>query len=96
MLNKPSQSQIARNTDCLKKQNYQELLKSEELKRLDFNKAEYNFFLENCNFTDRQKQILDLRRKGLSIVSISMRLYLSERTINREIKRIKNKIIKVI
>ena len=71
-------------------------LEKEELKRLDFNKAEYEYFMENCNFTDRQKQILDLRRKGLSIVSISMRLYLSERTINTEIKRIKHKILKVI
>lgn len=72
------------------------MVSQEELKRLDFNKSEYEYFLEQCNFTDRQKEILDLRRKGLSIVSISMRLYLSERTISREIKRIKRKILKVV
>lgn len=71
-------------------------LENQELKKLDFNKAEYEYFMENCNFTDRQKQILDLRRKGLSIISISMRLYLSERTVSREIKRIKRKILKVV
>lgn len=71
-------------------------LKRDELKRLDFNKREYDYFIEYCNFTDRQKQILDLRRKGKSIVAISLELYLSERTVNREIKRIKHKIYKVI
>ena len=60
----------------------------EELKRLDFNKQEYEHFIEVCNFTDRQKQILDLRRKGRSIVEISLRLFISERTVNYEIKRI--------
>ena len=56
-------------------------------------KARFHKALKNCNFTARQQEILDLRRKGESIVSISMKLYLSERTINREIKRIKNKSI---
>jgi len=82
----------------LQKQNQTELVKLEqkEIKRLDFNKNEYDYFIEYCNFTDRQKQILDLRRKGKSIVAISLELYLSERTVNREIKRIKHKIYKVI
>ena len=71
-------------------------LSREELKRLDFNKYEYDYFMEVCNFTDRQKHILDLRRQGKSIVAISMETYLSERTINNEIKKIKNKILKVI
>lgn len=71
-------------------------LKQDELKKLDFNKKEYDYFIENCNFTDRQKEILDLRRKGKSIVEISFLVHLSERTINIEIKRIKHKIYKVI
>lgn len=96
MQNKPKKLHIAKNTDFLKKPNCLSLLKREELKKLDFNKAEYDYFMENCNFTDRQKEILDLRRKGLSIVSISFRTYLSERTVNREIRKIKNKILKII
>ncbi len=71
-------------------------LEQQDLKRLDFNKNEYEYFIENCNFTDRQKEILDLRRKGKSIVAISIETYLSERTINREIKEIKRKILKLI
>lgn len=78
------------------KQTYGETISKENLKRLDFNKLEYDYILENCNFTDRQKKILDLRRRGYSIVAISLETYLSERTINREIKQIKNKILEVI
>ena len=71
-------------------------IKPEELKRLDFNRLEYNYFMDNCNFTDRQKQILDLRRKGNSVLGISLKMYLSERTVYRELKHIKRKILKVI
>ena len=71
-------------------------LEQENLKKLDFNKFEYEYFIENCNFTERQLEILNLRRKGKSIITISLETYLSERTINREIRRIKNKILKVI
>ena len=74
MQNKAKKSPIVKNTGFLKKPSCLELLKREELKRLDFNKAEYDYFMEHCNFTDRQKQILDLRRKGLSIIAISFRL----------------------
>lgn len=71
-------------------------LTREELKKLDFNKFEYDYFMRVCNFTDRQKEILNLRRKGKTIVAISMETYLSERTINTELKKIKSKILKVI
>lgn len=71
-------------------------LTREELKKLDFNKFEYDYFMKVCNFTDRQKEILNLRRKGKTIVAISMETYLSERTINTELKKIKSKILKVI
>lgn len=71
-------------------------VQKEELKRLDFNKKEYEYFIENCNFTDRQKEILDLRRSGKSIVEISLKIPVSTRTVDREIRKIKNKIIRLI
>lgn len=75
-------------------------LTQKELKGLDFTKAEYEYFLENCNFTDRQKEILKLRMKGKSIIEISMYegeyLPVSTRTVDREIRKIKNKILRVI
>lgn len=71
-------------------------IKEEELKSLDFSKNEYEYFIENCNFNERQKKILDRRRKGMSIVEIALDLFISERTVNREIKKIKLKILKEI
>ncbi len=71
-------------------------LEQQDLKRLDFNKNEYEYFIENCNFTDRQKEILDLRRKGKSIIEITFITHLSESTVFRELKKIKKKILKVI
>lgn len=67
-----------------------------DLKKLDFNKFEYDYFIENCNFTDREKEVLDLRRKDKTYIAISMELNMSERTVNRVIKKIKAKILKVI
>ena len=98
MQDKHTKQQLVKHTDYLKqksKRNYLNI-STEELKKLDFNKSEYDYFVGNCNFSERQKEILDLRRKGKSIVAISIETYLSERTINREIKKIKHKIYKLI
>ena len=96
MQSKQLPKRLVKLTSSLKKHSYLNQISQSELKKLDFNKSEYEFFMENCNFTDRQKEILDLRRKGFSILSISCKIFVSERTVNREIKKIKNKILKVI
>lgn len=96
MQSKQLQRRLVKPISYLRKHNYLNQISQEELKKLDFNKSEYEFFMENCNFTERQKEILDLRRKGFSILSISCKIFVSERTVNREIKKIKNKILKVI
>ena len=96
MQSKQLPKRLVKLTSSLKKHSYLNQISQNELKKLGFNKSEYEFFMENCNFTDRQKEILDLRRKGFSILSISCKIFVSERTVNREIKRIKNKILKLI
>jgi DNA-binding NarL/FixJ family response regulator len=58
----------------------------------DFNKREYDHFMEYCGFTDEGKAVLDMRRRGMSVVEIGLTTYRSEATINRTIKRIKSKI----
>ena len=62
----------------------------------DFLESEYKMFYNNCNFTDRQIEILNLRRKGKSIIEISLTTNISEATVNRELKKIKKKILRVI
>ena len=71
----------------------------EKLPRVDFTdflESEYEMFYNNCNFTDRQLEILNLRRKGKSIIEISMALNMGEATVSRELKKIKKKILRVI
>lgn len=71
----------------------------EKLPRVDFTdflESEYQMFYNNCNFTDRQLEILNLRRKGKSIVEIFMSLNMGEATVSRELKKIKKKILRVI
>lgn len=62
----------------------------------DFLESEYKMFYNNCNFIDRQIEILNLRRKGKSIIEISLTTNISEATVNRELKKIKKKILRVI
>lgn len=41
-------------------------------KKLDYKKSDYDYIMEQCCFTDRQKAIMILLRKGYSIIQISM------------------------
>lgn len=65
----------------------------------DFTKKELEFIIENARFNDRQKEIFDRltdihgRQK---VVKIALEMHLSERTIEREIDKIKKKILKIL
>lgn len=71
-------------------------MEKQELKKLDFNKTEYEYFINNCCFTERQLDILALKRKGKSHIEISLKLFISEATVKRELKEIRRKILKEI
>jgi len=64
--------------------------------RFEFTKKEYEYFVNNCFFSEEEEQILYLRLKGNGIVKISLELNMSESTVSRRIKSIKKKILKVI
>lgn len=53
-------------------------------------KAIYDDFLKNVELTDEQIKILDMLIKKETILKISLEIGVSERTINYEIKKIKN------
>ena len=42
--------------------------------------------------TDEDREVLDLRRRGRSNADIAAELYCSERTVNRRVRNIKNKL----
>jgi DNA-binding NarL/FixJ family response regulator len=48
--------------------------------------------MENCAFTDEEIEVFKLRRKGVSIVAISLYLQMSESAVKRRIHSIKEKI----
>ena len=69
--------------------------------KTDFTQPECEFFRQQCNFTDEERAIFDLRVKDIGIIAIQERMKelgmpMSESTINRRIKSIKRKIYKVI
>lgn len=64
--------------------------------KFDFSHSEYQRFLERCPFSDEEKEIIRLKRKGESNISICRKLSLSESALWRRIKKIQNKITKEI
>lgn len=64
--------------------------------KTEFTQPECEFFRQQCNFTDEERAIFDLRVKAHSLVEIQHKLHMSESTVNRRIRNIKRKIYKVI
>lgn len=67
--------------------------------RLDFSeftKPECDYLREQCNFTDSEQAVFDMRCKGVSIVAIAITMHMSEKSVNRRIRAVKAKIAKVM
>ena len=64
--------------------------------KLDFSKEEYEDIKNKIFLNEFQERIFEYRIKEYSIAKMSILENCSESTINREIKKIKNKIKKVI
>ena len=64
--------------------------------KFNFDKEELKKLADKVYLTDIQERILEYRIKEYSITKMAMLENCSESTINREIKKIKNKIKKVI
>lgn len=74
-------------------------LEEKDVKRFDFTTFELNHIINNANFNDLQlsvfKRLTDKRGRQ-TIVQISMEENISERTVNRIIKQIKSKILRIL
>lgn len=62
----------------------------------DFTKEEYEMLKERLMLNDELSKILEMKIKGFSIVKMSEELNMSESSINRRIKQLKKKIMKII
>lgn len=74
-------------------------LEEENANKFDFTKFELNYIIENANFTDEQLKIFNLltgKNGRETIVAISFKMSMSESTVKRRIKEIKNKIKRLL
>lgn len=58
-------------------------------------RPEAEHFRRECNFTEAERQVFDMRVSGMSIVEACMKLNLSESAVNRKIRSIKDKMARV-
>jgi len=64
--------------------------------KLDFTKQEISDIKSKIYLSELQERILEYRLKEYSITKMSMLENCSERTISRELNKIKKKILKII
>lgn len=67
--------------------------------KFDFTKPELDYILENANFTMEQEEIFKMLTSKYgrqSIVNIAIKMNMSESTVKRRIKQIKNKILRLL
>lgn len=64
--------------------------------KFDFTTDEMQFLKSKIHFTELQARIIEYRRNEYSITKMALLEHLSERTISREINKIKRKIIRVL
>ena len=62
----------------------------------EFTHEEYKEICEKAMLNDELKAIFEMKIKGYSITKIADLTHLSERTVNRRIKVLKKKVIKVL
>jgi len=64
--------------------------------KTEFTEPECERFRRECNFTPDERAVFDLRVKAHSVIEIQHALNMSESTVTRRIRSIKQKINRVI
>lgn len=62
----------------------------------DLTKEEYETIKNRLMLNDELSKIFEMKIKGYSITKMAMDLNMSESTVNRRIKQLKKKIMKII
>lgn len=66
------------------------------MSKFNFTKDEYEYLVEKCMFNEEMALILELLIKNYSRTQIAMKLNISESTLDKRIRFIKKKIIRVL
>lgn len=64
--------------------------------KFDFTKDEYEMLRDRLMLNDELATIFEMKIRGYSIVEMSMKLNMSESTVKRRVKEIRNKLEKVL
>lgn len=64
--------------------------------KFDFTKQEIADIKSKIYLSEDEDKILDMRLRNYSIIQIAMKMNMSDRTVNRNIKKIKDKIKRVL
>ena len=62
----------------------------------DFVEWELQYFRDNCNFLDDEREYFELRAKGKSNVEIALTMNVSESKVSKLARKVKSKILRVI
>lgn len=62
----------------------------------DFTKSDYEYIIKECMLDEEYQKLLEYKIKGYSIVKIAQLLGVSEATVSVMVKKLKNKIRKII
>lgn len=66
------------------------------MKICDFVEWELNFFREQCNFTEDERQYFELKAKNKTNVAIAQEMNVSENTVVNIGRKVKKKMLKVL
>ena len=66
------------------------------MKLRDFNEPELEKFRKECNFSDLERQCFELKARDCTNVELAMTLHISESTASVIMRRVRNKIARVL
>lgn len=66
------------------------------MKQLQFDRKEWEEFLDNIDFTDDEVKVISLTRRGWKQEDIASELYISRRTVSRRYTSIMSKIVRYV
>lgn len=64
--------------------------------RINFVRSDFEFFERECNFNEEQLKVFRCMQKDWQTVKISMELNYSASKVNKLIRQVKNKIVRVL
>ena len=66
------------------------------MKYFEFTKSDYEYIVKECMLDEEYQKLLEYKIKGYSRAKISMKLSVSESTVDKMLQKLKKKITKIL